>query len=110
MSLQCVFRTFCCSVAIIFFSSKSSAATVYVDSQIGSTTCLTYNPATRSCTGGLNVAFRTIALATTAAIPGTEIVIRAGVYAEQLRPASGLPGLPVTYRAFTGESVRVGGG
>jgi hypothetical protein len=97
--------------AVIALSGPAFGATVYVDSQIGLAPCAAYDPASRSCLAGPELAFPTIAAASAAALPGSTIVIRGGVYAEQLRPlVSGLAGLPITYRAFDGESVKVGGG
>jgi parallel beta-helix repeat protein len=84
------------------------ATTRWVDGQVTVANCSTYNPATRACGDGSAEAFRALAAATAAAQPGDEVVLRAGVYADTLAPStSGTPGLPIRYRAQTGETVNL---
>ncbi len=90
--------------------AQAQSTTIYVDGGIGSTSCTTYNPGSRSCTGGSATAYRTIAGAAGAANAGTTVMIRAGSYGEQLTTSrSGTAGQPITFRAYSGESPVISG-
>ncbi|MFC1654926.1 right-handed parallel beta-helix repeat-containing protein [Myxococcota bacterium] len=81
---------------------------IYVDSQIGPSDCATYDPASRSCSGGSEQAYKTLAGAAAVAGPGETVLIREGTYSEALIPQiSGEPGRPVTWRNYGTETVTI---
>src|SRR5687768_9275996 len=94
-------------VVLVVLGSRPARAgpnDLYVDSTLASASCSTYSPAARSCSGGAERAFRTVAGAAAATAPGITVHLRAGTYSEQLAPpASGVAGQPITYRSYTGE-------
>jgi hypothetical protein len=52
----------------------------------------------------------TIGKAAKTMVPGDTVLIREGIYEESIKPArSGLPGKPITYKAFKSEKVIVDG-
>ena len=86
------------------------AATIYVDLFIVPANCADYSPAARACGGGTDIAYRTLQGAATVAVAGDTVEIRGGAYPEALVPAaSGLPGSPITYRSYVGETAFIGG-
>ena len=88
------------------FGGQPATSTVYVDAGITTPSCTTYSPATRSCTGGGETAFKTLAGGAARAGAGTTVLIRAGVYHEPLVPAaSGTPDRPVVFRNAERETV-----
>lgn len=77
------------------------AATYYVDGSSGN------NSNTGTTT---DQAWATVQYAAQQAVAGDVVIIRAGYYNEQITPTnSGSSGLPITYRAYTGETVAIGG-
>ena len=95
---------------LAFGPAASRAATLYVDGQIGSASCTNYAPASRSCSGGSDRAYRTVAGAAAAAVAGDTVYLRAGTYSEQLSPArSGTASLPITFAAYPGENPALSG-
>jgi parallel beta-helix repeat protein len=93
------------------FTGGAPIDAIYVDNQIGSTSCATYNPTTRSCGAGSERAYRTLAGAAAAVLPGQTVYIRAGTFSEPLVPQrSGLDGQTITYRPLGNESVIITGG
>jgi len=92
------------------WNPAAHAKTLFVDRTLTTATCATYNPATRNCTGGTFTAYKTIAAASNAAMPGDRVAVRAGTYAEQLAPArSGSAARPITFHAYNGEVVALTG-
>ncbi len=92
-------------------SSSTGAATMYVDSRIGSSTCADYSASSRSCGGGSARAFRSLQGAAESAGPGDVVHVRQGTYTERLIPArSGTETQPVTWAAAPGETVTLTGG
>ena len=88
--------------------ARSSASTLYVDARTGS--CTTYNPTNRTCAGGTETAFGTLAEASAAAQPGTTVLIRGGNYNEPLNPArSGTPTNRITFQNYAAEQVYLSG-
>jgi hypothetical protein len=86
----------------IFIASEG----LYVDHLITADTCVDYDPAARSCGGGSETAYRTLAGAAAAAGPGDTVLIREGTYEERLVPgSSGTEGNYVTYRNYGEEQV-----
>lgn len=93
------------------FAGGASIDAIYVDNQIGVTSCATYDPASRSCGAGSETAYRTLAGGAAAGLPGQTVFIRAGTFSEALIPQrSGLVGQPITYRPLGAESVVITGG
>jgi hypothetical protein len=91
----------CPSAAI----AQPGAVTVYVDGRIPAPTCATYAPATRSCAGGHETAFKTIAGAAARADAGATVLFREGVYQEPLTPAaSGTADHPIVFKKFERET------
>ncbi len=75
---------------------------VFVDGSTASSA--TYDPATRSATGGTFASYNTLAGA--AGVPaGTTVLVRAGTYAQALAPASsGTAMAPIVFRAYGSEA------
>ncbi len=87
-------------------------ATLYVDGTIASSSCTTYDPATRACGSGAATAYQRIEDTFPVAIGGDVVAMRAGTYtaAERVGPAnSGSALAPITFRAFGDEAVHVRG-
>jgi parallel beta-helix repeat protein len=95
------------AVLIVLVSSINTVgADIYVDGTLSSTSCTSYDPLLRSCTGGNATAYRTFAAAASVATPGTTVIFRGGTYNERLRPAmSGTAGSSVTFKNFGTEAV-----
>ena len=86
-----------------------SAATLYVDGLIGTSSCTYYDPTSRSCGSGAATAYSTLSGAASAAQPGDVVLIRQGAYG-QLRPqSSGTAISPITYRNYMSEIVVLSG-
>ncbi len=83
---------------------------IYVDKQIGPSSCTTYDVATRSCGGGTATAYKTLSGAAGAATAGQTVLIRAGTYQQALVPQhSGAAGQPITYMPYESETVTITG-
>ena len=96
--------------ALIFGSTVARGATLYVDGQISSASCTTYAPASRSCSGGSDRGYRTLAGASSAAVAGDTVYLRGGTYGEALTPArSGTASQPITFAAYPGETPTLSG-
>jgi hypothetical protein len=92
-------------------AAVAGAATRYVDPLIGSASCTTYNPASRSCGSGTALGYRTIAGAAAVAVAGDVVYLRGGTYGEALAPAaSGMPAQPITYARYQAETPIITGG
>ncbi|MGV3772724.1 MAG: Ig-like domain-containing protein [Verrucomicrobiales bacterium] len=92
----------------MFFSALQNgfAADIYVDGGINVSSAATYNPSTRAVGNGSASVYKTIASASAASTPGTIITVRGGSYAEAISPAkSGSSTAPITYQAYTNETV-----
>lgn len=90
--------------------AQAQMTTLYVDGSLSSTSCTTYNPGTRSCSGGSATAYRTIAGAAGAATAGTTVSIRSGTYGEQLTISrSGTQAQPIVFRAYASEAPVISG-
>jgi hypothetical protein len=96
-------------VATLFpaaIAAQPLATVLYVDSRIAAPSCASYNPVARSCTGGRETAFKTLAGVVTHADAGTTVLIREGVYQEPLVPAaSGTGDRPIVFKNFEREIV-----
>jgi hypothetical protein len=84
---------------------------IYVDNQLSSDcTSGNYSITNRDCSGSDGDAYKTLAGAASVAAPGTEVVIRGGVYSEQLSPQnSGGPDNYITYKNYQDEVVEITG-
>jgi parallel beta-helix repeat protein len=81
---------------------------IFVDPQIQPSDCSTYDPALRSCSGGSDQAYKTLAGAAAVAGPGDTVLIRESTYSEPLIPQiSGESGRPVTWRNYQDETVTI---
>ena len=54
--------------------SHAAGTTLYVDGQIGISTCTDYQPGTRSCGGGTDIAYATLAGAAAVTQPGDVVL------------------------------------
>ena len=98
-----------CTLLVLFLflgSAVANAATWYVDGPGGKGVV-----GDDSNTGNsLNKPFRTLAKANSVVKPGDTVLVRGGVYNEQIKPAvSGQPNKKITYRGFSGELPEVRG-
>src|SRR6185295_10012957 len=92
------------------FGGQATSVTIYVDGGIPAPSCTSYAPETRSCTGGHEAAFKTLAAGAARAEAGTTVLIRAGVYREPLVPAaSGTAERPIVFRNAEKETVTIAG-
>jgi len=86
------------------------ADVIYVDYQLKASHSTTYDPAARSCGSGTATAYRALKEAAQVAIAGQTVLIRAGTYSEQLKPAnSGKEGKYITFRNYKDEKVTITG-
>jgi parallel beta-helix repeat protein len=96
------------SLSLLTIASSSTAwaqTTRYVDMQIASASCSTYEPSTRNCGGGSAPAYKDLQAASAAAQPGDTVLIRQGTFTSQFAPqTSGTSTAPITYRAYSGET------
>ena len=87
-----------------------AGSTIYVDLEIGVSSCTNYTVDTRTCGAGTDTAYSNFSGAAAAAGPGDVVSIRAGTYNEQLTPQnSGILGNEITYRNYNQESVVITG-
>jgi parallel beta-helix repeat protein len=76
------------------------AATLYVDGSIGVNQCDTYNPTTRSCGSGSDIAYLTIVDAAAVVQSGDIVLIQPGTYDGGITvETSGTAGEPITFHA-----------
>jgi Right handed beta helix region len=87
-----------------------SGKVLYVDQQIADASCTTYSVAARSCAGGAESAFKSLADAALAVAPGETVLIRGGVFTTQLVPAtSGARAALISFKAYPKETVTLTG-
>ena len=98
---------------IIFLSqvlAQSSSQTIYVDIQLSSNCTGNYSIANRDCNGFDGDAYRNLAGAAAVATAGTEVLIRGGVYSEQLSPKNaGSEDNYIIFRNYQDEIVEISG-
>ncbi len=107
-------RTFGPVLVVLAFlrgiDAVAAPPTIYVDGRIGSASCTTYNPASGTCTGGTETAYKTILDAAARTTPGVTVLIRGGTYNERLvPPVSGIQGQPITYARYAAETATLTG-
>jgi hypothetical protein len=83
------------------------AATLYVDTSLSSDCPGTYDPSTRSCGGGGDVVYHTLAGGLAAVRPGDVLLLREGSYGQLAPPAAGVAGSPITIRGYPGERAAI---
>jgi hypothetical protein len=100
-------------ILVIFYAHINKAAngkTIYVDPQIKSNMTDTYDPDRRVPTGGQWQCFKDLKSAAGSADPGDTVLIRAGIYAQTLKPEkSGTLQKPITYKRYQSEPVTITG-
>lgn len=104
-------RTFL--IVLLFLASASGAfgEIIFVDDTLTADCSGSYDHVTRRCGGGGYRAFRTVKGAADIARAGDTVVIRAGVYNEQLAPKnSGTATAPVVFSNYPSEGVYITGG
>lgn len=90
----------CCSMACEVVADH----VVYVDNTITSPTCDTYDVAARSCGGGVETAYDSLAGASAVAQAGWAVYVRGGTYQEPLVVEhSGAPGAHLTFARYQDE-------
>ncbi len=97
-------------LAFLGLYSQSYAQTIYVDQQLISNCTGNYSISDRNCNGADGDAHTSLASAATTAVAGYEVLIRQGVYSEQLSPQnSGTPGNHIRFKNFGDELVEITG-
>ena len=88
----------------------SNGRTIYVDKQLPTNCTDNYSIANRDCSGSDGDAYRTLAAASAATTPGTVVLIREGVFTEQLSPAkSGSQDNYIIFKNYQDEVVGITG-
>jgi hypothetical protein len=83
---------------------------LYVDGQIATASCTTYNPTARNCSSGSARAYKTLAGANAAVQPGDVVLMRGGTYNERVSPArNGTATDPIVYTRIGTEQVLITG-
>ncbi len=94
----------------MFSTGKAAGQVIYVDKQLSGACTGTYSVANRDCSGSDGDAYPTLAQAAAVAEAGTTVLIRAGVYEEQLSPEySGTADAPVVFKNYGDELVELTG-
>ncbi len=96
-------------VVLAGITAPTQASTFHVDPSIASDCPTTYNPTTRSCSGGSASGYRTLSSGLGAATPGDIVSLRGGTYGQLAPSVSGTSGQPITIKAFTGETATITG-
>lgn len=98
------------SAWLLFVAPRADGATLYVDLTLSSDCPSTYDPSSRQCGGGSDVAYADLSTAVGAAQAGDTVVLREGTYTERLIPvSSGTAGQPIAFQGFTGEAAVLSG-
>ncbi len=97
-------------ILTVFAFSLGKAQTIYVDNQLTADCTGNYSIANRDCSGSDGDAYKTIQRAANAATAGTQVLIRGGVYSEQLSPKnSGTENNYITFKSYNGELAEITG-
>ncbi len=106
---QAISSVFLTGLLLMNFT-PASAATIYVDHQLTDNCAGTYSITNRDCSGTDGNAFSSLANAAAVAEAGDLVLIRGGVYPEQLAPQhSGTPDNYITYKPYGNEKVTITG-
>ncbi|EGV51739.1 right-handed parallel beta-helix repeat-containing protein [endosymbiont of Riftia pachyptila] len=88
----------------------SNGNRLFVDNQIGKSSCTNYTPESRSCSGGSDTAYNSFDEASRAAHAGDTVYVREGRFKAQLKVRnSGTEGNFVTFRNYQSETVIITG-
>ncbi len=88
----------------------SNGQLIYIDNRLSANCTGNYSIANRDCDGSDGDAYNTLAGAAAVATAGTEVVIRGGVYSEQLSPkSSGNEDNYIIFRNYQDEIVEISG-
>ncbi len=91
-------------------SFQSHAQVIYVDPQLAADCEGNYSVSNRNCSGSDGDAYKALQSAANAAIAGTQVLIRGGIYNEPLSPKnSGEEKNYITFKNFDGEVVEFTG-
>ncbi len=97
-------------IGFVLLLTAASAQTIYVDNQLMAGCTGNYSIANRNCSGTDGDAYNTLAGAAGAATAGTTVLIRAGIFSEQLIPQnSGEAGNYITFKNYQNEVVEITG-
>ncbi|MEM7243720.1 MAG: right-handed parallel beta-helix repeat-containing protein [Acidobacteriota bacterium] len=90
----------------LLLAAPAAAVTIHVDPTLGVDECRTYDPSTRSCSGGSELAVSSLApfVDPSRTAPGDLVLLRGGTYTETLNPGgSGTEAEPIVYASYPGE-------
>ncbi len=94
----------------VFTQNTMNAQTIYVDNQLTSDCTGNYSIADRNCSGSDGDAYNTLAEAAGSAVAGNTVLIRGGVFTDQLSPQnSGTVGNYITFKNYGSEVVEITG-
>ncbi len=97
-------------ITLLLIYSFSNARVIYVDQQLSEDCIGNYSIQNRDCNGTDGNGYKTIQSASAASVPGTTILIRGGVYSEQLNPQiSGEKDGFITFKNYGDETVEITG-
>ena len=92
-------------LAMIGLPVSAASATIYADSGITSDCVGSYDPTTRFCGRGSDVAYRTLSGAVAAACAGDTVLLRGGAFHETLSPPrSGAFHNYISFKSYPGET------
>jgi len=110
LALMVVFQIFFSSQVFAQSYGSSNGQIIYVDNQLSADCTGNYSIANRDCGGSDGDAYSTLAGAAAVTTPGAEVVIRGGVYSEQLSPEnSGNEDNYIIFRNYQDEVVEISG-
>ncbi len=97
-------------ILLLFITPKIVAQTIYVDNQLSTNCNGNYSITNRDCSGSDGNAYYTFATATSVATSGATVLIRSGIFSEQLIPQnSGNPSNYITFKNYESEVVEITG-
>jgi hypothetical protein len=97
-------------IIMLVFTGTAISQTIYVDNKLASDCKGNYSIAKRDNSGSDGDAYMTIQSAANAATAGTTVVIRGGVYREELKPGySGTELKKITFKGYVGEVAEITG-
>lgn len=97
-------------LAMIGLPVSAMSATIYTDSSIRSDCMGSYDPTTRSCGSGSDVAYRTLSGAVAVARAGDTVLLRGGTFHETLSPPrSGEFHNYISFKGYPGETAMLSG-
>ena len=94
-------------ILLLCFPVLMQATTLYVDLSLSSQCIGTYDPSTRSCGSGTEIAYHTLSTGLEATSPGDTLLLREGLYGQLIPPNSGTSENPITIRNYPEENAQV---